>query len=145
MSEILPRILAGAVALTVAMLALLTGFGFLLSALYVWLGGMIQPELAALTVAGVCFIVVIAVIVSVKIALSPPAPPVQQASAASSGDAINQDAAVQLAQDLGRLGAEKVRDNPWGTMAAAVIAGVVVGASPDARRQLFDLLDRFLK
>ncbi len=145
MSELLPRILAGAVALTVAMLALLTGFGFLLSALYVWLGGMMPPESAALVVAGVCFVVVIAVIVSVKIALSPPAQPAQQPAAEPGADGGNQDAAVQLAQDLGRLGAEKVRNNPWGTLAAALVAGVVVGASPDARRQLFDLLDRFLK
>lgn len=143
MNDILPRILAGAVALTVVMLAMLTGFGFLLSALYVWVAGMLPPEGAALVVAGVCFVVVIAVIVSMKIALSAPAQPPGQAI--PSEDAGGQDAAVQLAQDLGRLGAEKVRDNPWGTLAAALVAGVVVGASPGARRQMFDLLDRFLK
>lgn len=142
MNDMISRVLTGVVALTIVMLATLTGLGFLLAALYTWLAGLLPAWGAALAVAGVCFVVVAAAVVSICIAVG--APPAVSVSAETSAEPDNRTATADLAYDLGRLGAEKVRENPQATLAAALVAGVVVGASPGARRQLFSLLDRVL-
>lgn len=143
MNGMLPRLLAGVVTLTIVMLAALAGMGFLMAALYTWLTGVLPAWGAALAVAGVCFVVVAAALIAMRIAVSMP-PPVA-ASADTSAPPTGGDAFGDLAYDLGRIGAEKVRENPYATLAAAIVAGVVVGASPTARRQLFNLMDRVMQ
>lgn len=144
MNDMLPKMLACIVSLSIVMLAALTGFGFLLAALYAWLTELLPIWGSALVVAGVCFVVAVAAVISIRIIMS------AQQSALASADGPAEEAAggasaiADLAYDLGRIGADRVRENPQATMAAALVAGVVMGASPGARRQLFNLIDRIL-
>lgn len=70
-------------------------------------------------------------------------PPRRRVSAAPPAPGVN-GVANGIAADLGALAAQQIvnttREHPYGTMGAALAAGLAVGAIPELRKTLTDLL-----
>ena len=104
---------------------------------------------AAAGLAGLAgFVLVLLLGLSAKLALQPPrrrpAPVAGQKAASAPPPASVNGVATGIAADLGALAAQQIvnttRAHPFGTMGAALAAGVAVGAVPELRKSLFGLL-----
>lgn len=141
MNEKISRIVGAALGLILALTAAFAGAGFLLAALYVYLAQSLPAWGAALAVAGVCFAIAFVVLLIVR-ARSAPRRGGAGHETPPSGDATGGGAATDLAFDLGRLGADRVRDNPKSSMAVALLAGLILGASPALRDRLLEMVNK---
>lgn len=139
MNERISRIVGAALGLILALTAAFAGAGFLLAAFYVYLAQSMPAWGAALVVAGVCFAVAFVVLLIVRARSARRGGGVGHA-AAPSGEAGGGGAATDLAFDLGRLGADGVRGNPKSSMAVAMLAGLILGASPALRDRLLEMV-----
>jgi hypothetical protein len=93
---------------------------------------------AAAAIAGACGIVLAAILaLSGRLYLRPK-------PAARSAPARANDTATDIAADLGALAAQQIvnttREHPYGTVGAALAAGLAVGAIPELRKALTGLL-----
>lgn len=133
----LNRLIAYALALGLVLLAALTGSGFLLAALYIWLEDEMPAWGAALSVGGACF----ALAFLVLLILRTRSPSRGGGAAAGVPPSGSGSPTSDLAFDLGRVGAERVRHNPKTSVASALLAGLLFGLSPGLRRRLLDMLN----
>lgn len=142
MTAMLTRLIATAMALGLVLLAALTGIGFLLAALYSWLVTLWPAWGAALAVAGACFAVAFLILLVLRLAATAPRRRPAAETTAGAGTAAGSGRATDdLAFDLGRLGAERIRANPKTSAGLALLAGLLVGVSPGLRQRLLDVLN----
>ena len=137
---------AGAAALlyTLAGLVLLASAGFGLAAFYIWIDTITwHPASPALWTALLLLILALIVMLAGRLILRGPRPadhgPRRQAagSAIASGTGTPPGASEMAA--MTGLASELIRRNPAGGVAAAGLAGVAIGASPEIRRILADM------
>lgn len=140
MASLPARIGVSAAAGGAALTALAVALWFLGDALRLWIEGLnISPAGAAgLTgLAGVILVMVLGL--AAKLALRGPR---RSAVAAPGANGV----ANGIAADLGALAAQQIvsatRAHPYGTMGAALAAGLAVGAVPELRKTLLGLLDK---
>ena len=142
MNKLLARIGLAAAAGLVALVVLAATTWFLGAALLLWLEskGFAPPAAAGLTgLAGLVLAALLGLVA--KLELSPPrrrpALPAAQPAAGTNGVANG------IAADLGALAAQQIvnttREHPFGTMGAALAAGLAVGAIPELRKTVMGL------
>ena len=140
MNEKISRIVGAALGLILALTAAFAGAGFLLAALYVYLAQTMPAWGAALVVAGVCFAIAFVVLLIVRARSSPRGGGAGH-GARPAGQASGGGAATDLAFDLGRVGADRIRDNPKTSVGVALLAGAILGASPELRERLINMVN----
>lgn len=137
---------AGAAAMlyTLAGIVLLASAGFALAAFYIWVDTLTwHPASPGLWTALLLLILALIVMLAGKLVLRGLQPGSsghrhQSSSATGSAAAGAPPGASELAAMSG-LASELIRRNPAGGIAAAGLAGVAIGASPEIRRMLADM------
>jgi hypothetical protein len=123
----------------VALIVFGTTMWFLGDSLMLWLQEQGFRSAAAAGLTGVAGLVLVALLgLCAKLALSPRRRPALPAPAPR-GNGV----ATGIAADLGALAAQQIvnttRAHPYGTMGAALAAGLAVGAVPELRKSLMGL------
>jgi hypothetical protein len=128
---------AGGIALIVAAIAL----GFLGQALFLALAATMLSPAQAAVITGVSGLVLAALIGFLARAVLRPRRTAVAASAPSSGSVVN-DLALQLGSIVAQKAAATSKAHPYGTVGTAFTAGFGLGAMPELRKALLDLLKR---
>jgi hypothetical protein len=136
------RIAIAVAAGIVALVVLATTMWFLGDALMLWLEDKAFTPAGAAGLTGLAGLVLTALLgLCARWALHPRRRPAAPAPAASPG--VN-GVANGIAADLGALAAQQIvsttRAHPYGTVGAALAAGLAVGAVPELRKSLISLL-----
>jgi hypothetical protein len=130
-----PLVVYGAAFLVAALMVVAAG-GFFGAALYFGLCGYFSPPIAALLTGVSGLVLALLVIVAGRMVARGIGRSARRQGAAAPGG---------LAADLGMLAGERAaslaRSHPGGTLAASLAAGFAVGASPNLRRLLRELLE----
>lgn len=136
--------IAAAVALgLVALLAAMTGLGFLFAALYLALTRVLDPDAAALATGVGAFLVALIVLL---IARSGARPPRRRARVGVAQPAVDEPtasaaaAAAEVGELLAGRGRVMLHSHARGATATALVAGLALGVSPRLRRTLWRLL-----
>jgi hypothetical protein len=135
----LSRVMLSTAAIVAAVIFAATLVLFLGGSLYLFLLSMTLTPAAAALVVGLVGLTVAMLIVLVVRRLSRPRPP--GAEALTIGNGVN-DLAAQLGGLVGRQIASHTHAHPYGAVGVALVAGLVIGASPELRKVLMGALKR---
>jgi hypothetical protein len=137
--QFLTRLAATMASLVVAMLVLVAALGYLAYAAYLALLGVLSPPLAALTTGAGAILVAFLIVALARVLTRP-----KRARARRRDGADEADAAERLAGEIGGKLGEQIgaltRAHKGPVLAASLLAGVAVGASPRLRGALLDLM-----
>ena len=130
----------------VALVVLAVTMWFLGDALMLWLEDKAVPSAGAAGLTGLAGLVLIALLgLTAKWTLSSPRRRTTVPAATAVSPGVN-GVANGIAADLGALAAQQIvnttRSHPYGTMGAALAAGLAVGAVPELRKSLIGLFNR---
>lgn len=145
-NDLIGRIAVGIALGIVALVAAMTGLGFLFAALYMALTRVIDPDAAALAVGLAAFVTALIVLLISRRITRPTSPPTRLTRSARVQPVVGAPggSAEAAAAEIGDLIAGKGRDllhtHSMGATAAALIAGLALGVSPRLRRTLWRLL-----
>jgi hypothetical protein len=128
---------AGVVALIVAAIAL----WFLGQALFLALAATTLSPAQAAVITGISLLVLAVLIGLVARALLRPGRTAVAAPVPSTGSVVN-DLALQLGGIVAQMAADTSKAHPYGTVGAAFTAGFGLGAMPELRKTLLDLLKK---
>ncbi len=136
------RVAIGAATLLAASIVLTLGFGFLCYALYLGLLTLTSPAIAALaTGAAALILAAVIVLLGRLISSGSRAGPKSGGQDKGAGSDTNKLAA-DLGDLLGRELISLVRANPRSTAIASLLSGFAIGAFPELRQAIRDLLTK---
>jgi hypothetical protein len=124
----------------VALVVLAVTAWFLGDALMLWIESERLPPAAAAGLTGLAGLILTGLLALIaRLSLRAPRRPALPASPAAGANGV----ANGIAADLGALAAQQIvnttRSHPYGTMGAALAAGLAVGAVPELRKSLMGL------
>lgn len=138
MSRFGARLGAAAALAVFALIVTAIALAYLAQSVYLLLEASAFSPAAAAAITGGCAIALAAILGLIGRLFLRPKPAAHPAPAARSNGA-----ATDIAADLGALAAQHIvnatREHPYGTMGAALAAGLAVGASPELRKTLTGL------
>lgn len=145
-NDLIGRIAVGIALGIVALVAAMTGLGFLFAALYMALTRVIDPDAAAASVGLAAFVIALIVLLISRRIARPTSPPtrltrsatVQPVVGARGGSA--EAAAAEIGDLIAGKGRDLLRTHSMGATAAALIGGLALGVSPRLRRTVWRLL-----
>jgi len=134
------RIVIAVAAGLIALIALIVALWFLGDALRLWLEDKAVPPAGAAGLTGLAGLVLVALLgLIARFALRPRRRPALPAAVSARGNGV----ANGIAADLGALAAQQIvnttRTHPYGTVGAALAAGLAVGAVPELRKSVMGL------
>lgn len=137
--QFLTRLAATVASIAVAMLVIVAALGFLSYAAYLALLGVLSPPLAALATGAGAILVAILIVAAARVLTRPKRAPAVRGSCAddvTSAERLAGEIGGKLGEQLGAL----TRSHKGPVLAASLLAGVAVGASPRLRNALLDLV-----
>jgi len=134
------RIAIAVAAAIIALIALIVTLWFLGDALRLWLEDKAVPPAGAAGLTGLAGLVLVGLLgLIARLALRPRRHPALPAAASPRVNGV----ANGIAADLGALAAQQIvnttRSHPYGTVGAALAAGLAVGAVPELRKSVMGL------
>lgn len=134
------RIAIAVAAGIIALIALIVALWFLGDALRLWLEDKAVSPAGAAGLTGLAGLVLVGLLgLIARFALRPRRRPALPATASARGNGV----ANGIAADLGALAAQQIvnttRTHPYGTVGAALAAGLAVGAVPELRKSVIGL------
>lgn len=139
MSRFGARLGAAAALAVIALIVTAIALAYFARSVFLLLEASAFSPSAAAAITGGCAIALAAVLGLIGRLFLRPKPAAQPVLAARSNGV-----ATNIAADLGALAAQQIvnatREHPYGTMGAALAAGLAVGAIPELRKTLTDLL-----
>lgn len=137
--QFLTRLAATLAALVVATIVVVAALGFFAYAAYLALLGALSPPLAALATGAGAILVAILIVAAARVPMRG-----RRAPACRRGGADEIASAERLAGEIGGKLGERIgaltRSHKGPVLAASLLAGVAVGASPRLRNLLLDLV-----
>lgn len=141
MERWIARVTIGAATFLAGSIVLTLGFGFLCYALYLGLLTMTSPAVAALATGGaVLILAVVIVLIGRLISAGSRARPRSEDSDKGGTGAETNKLATDIGDLVGRELISLVRANPGRTAIASLLSGFAIGAFPELRHAIRDLL-----
>lgn len=144
-NELVGRIAVGIALGILALLAAMTGLGFLFAALYLALTRVLDADAAALATGMAAFLVALVVLLIAKSAARPAArrhrlATARPVAAVDVPPGSAEAAAAEVGELLAGKGREMLHTHAKGATATALLAGLALGISPRLRRALWRIL-----
>lgn len=139
-SDLIGRIAVGIALGMVAMLAALTGLGFLFASLYLALTRVIEPDAAALATGMSAFLVALIVLLIARRSARPASLRPAPVRAVVEPPATAEAAAAEVGNLIAISGKRMLHTHAMGATATALVAGMAMGLSPRLRRAMWRLL-----